>query len=58
MEYIYIEFLRKRQKIPLRIHRRPWKDNIKMNLREMGLGDIDWIHLAQDRDLWRDPRIP
>jgi hypothetical protein len=27
--------------------------NIKMNLREMGWGGIDWIDLAQDRDHWR-----
>jgi hypothetical protein len=24
-----------------------------MNLRETGWGGMDWIHLAQDRDLWR-----
>jgi hypothetical protein len=28
-------------------------DNIKMDLREIGWGDIDWIDLAQDRDQWR-----
>jgi hypothetical protein len=31
--------------------RHRWEDNIKMNLREVGLGDVDWIHLAQDRDM-------
>jgi hypothetical protein len=31
-----------------------WKDNIKMDLREMGLEGLDWIHLAQDRVQWRD----
>jgi len=25
-----------------------------MNLREIGCEDVDWIHLAQDRDQWRD----
>jgi hypothetical protein len=25
----------------------------KMNLREIGLGGMDWIDLAQDRDQWR-----
>jgi hypothetical protein len=30
-----------------------WEENIKMNLREIGLGGMDWIHLAQDRDNWR-----
>jgi hypothetical protein len=27
-------------------------DNIKMDLRKIGWGDIDWIDLAQDRDQW------
>jgi hypothetical protein len=29
-------------------------DNIKMNLREIGWGGMDWIDLVQDRDKWRD----
>jgi hypothetical protein len=33
--------------------RRRWEDNIKMDLREVGWGDVDWINLAQDRDRWR-----
>jgi hypothetical protein len=33
--------------------RRRWEDNIKMVLREIGFGDVDWIHWAQDRDRWR-----
>ncbi|KAJ4435558.1 hypothetical protein ANN_18174 [Periplaneta americana] len=33
--------------------RRRWEDNIKMDLREMGYDDRDWINLAQDRDQWR-----
>jgi hypothetical protein len=33
--------------------RRRWEDNIKMDLSEIGFGDVDWIHLAQDRDKWR-----
>jgi hypothetical protein len=32
---------------------RKWEDNIKMDLREVGWGGIDWIDLAQDRDRWR-----
>jgi hypothetical protein len=24
-----------------------------MDLREIWIGDVDWIHLAQDRDRWR-----
>jgi hypothetical protein len=38
---------------PLGRPRRTWEDNIKMDLREIGFGDVDWIHLAQDRDRWR-----
>jgi hypothetical protein len=30
-----------------------WEDNIKMDLRKIGFGDVDRIHLAQDRDRWR-----
>jgi ribosome biogenesis protein Nip4 len=40
-------------RIPLGRPRRRWEDNIKMYLREIGFGDVDWIHLAQDRDRWR-----
>jgi hypothetical protein len=40
-------------KIPLGKHsRRRWDDNIKMDLREIGWGCMDWINLAQDRDQW------
>jgi hypothetical protein len=38
---------------PLGRPRRRWEDNIKIDLREIGFGDVDWIHLAQDRDRWR-----
>jgi hypothetical protein len=30
--------------------RRRWEDNIKMDLQEVGCGDMDWIGLPQDRD--------
>jgi hypothetical protein len=33
--------------------RRRWLDNIKMDLREIGWDDMDWIDLAHDRDQWR-----
>jgi hypothetical protein len=33
--------------------RRRWEDKIKMDLREIGFGDADWIHLTKDRDRWR-----
>jgi hypothetical protein len=38
---------------PLRRPRRRWEDNIKMDLREIGWGGMDWIHVAQDLDSWR-----
>jgi hypothetical protein len=28
-------------------------DNIKINLRDIGWDDMDWIDLAQDKDQWR-----
>jgi hypothetical protein len=31
-----------------------WKDNIKMDLQEVGCGDMDWIELAEDRDRWQE----
>jgi hypothetical protein len=33
--------------------RRRWEDGIRMDLREIGLGGVDWIRLSQDRDRWR-----
>jgi hypothetical protein len=38
---------------PLGRPRSGWEDNIKMDLREIGFGDMHWIHWAQDRDRWR-----
>jgi hypothetical protein len=36
-------------KRPLGRPRRRWVANIRMDLREVGWGDVDWIGLAQDR---------
>jgi len=33
--------------------RHRWKDNIKMDLQEVGCGGMDWIELAQDGDSWQ-----
>jgi hypothetical protein len=30
-----------------------WKNNIKMDVQEVGGGRRDWMKLAQDRDRWR-----
>jgi hypothetical protein len=38
---------------PLGRTRRRWVDNIRMDLGEVGLGDVDWIGLAKDRNRWR-----
>jgi hypothetical protein len=40
-------------KRPLGRHRRKWEDNIKMDLREIGIDGAIWIRLAQDRVQWR-----
>jgi hypothetical protein len=40
-------------KRPLGRPRRRWVDNIRMDLGEVGWGDVDWIGLARDRNRWR-----
>jgi hypothetical protein len=40
-------------KRPLGRLRRRWEDGIRMDLRKIGWGSVDWIQLAQDRDWWR-----
>jgi hypothetical protein len=52
-------------KIPLGRPRRRWVDNIRMDLGEVGWGDVDWIGLSKDRNRWRalvnsvlDLRVP
>jgi len=40
-------------KRPLGRPRRRWVDTIRMDLREVGCGYMDWIGLTQDRDRWR-----
>jgi hypothetical protein len=40
-------------KRPLGRPRRRWEDGIRTDLRVIGLGGVDWIRLAQDRDRWR-----
>jgi hypothetical protein len=40
-------------KRPLGRPRHRWEGEIKMDLREIGWGGVEWIHLAQDRDRWR-----
>jgi hypothetical protein len=40
-------------KRPLGRPRRRWEDNIRMDLREIGIERANWIQLAQDRVQWR-----
>jgi hypothetical protein len=40
-------------KRPLGRPRRRWEDGIRMDLKEIGLGSVDWIRLSQDMDQWR-----
>jgi hypothetical protein len=40
-------------KKPLKRLRLRWKDNIKMDLKEIGWDCLNWIALAEDRDKWQ-----
>jgi hypothetical protein len=40
-------------KRPLGRSRCRWEDYIKMDLRELELGGLNWIELAMDRERWR-----
>jgi hypothetical protein len=44
---------RPERKRPLGRPRRRWEDNIKMDLREIGIDEANWIQLVQDRVHWR-----
>ena len=40
-------------KRPLESPRRRWEDNIRMDLKEIGINTRNWVDLAQDTDYWR-----
>ena len=42
-----------KKKRPLGRPRHRWEDNIKMDIQEIGLEDVDWIDPAPCRDRWR-----
>jgi hypothetical protein len=44
---------RPESKRPLGRPRLRWKDNIKLDLGEIGIDEANWIQLAQDRVQWR-----
>ena len=37
----------------LRRPRHIWKDNIRMDIKEIGINTRNWVDSAQDRDYWR-----
>jgi hypothetical protein len=39
-------------KRPLGRPRFRWEDGIRIYIREIGWGSVEWIQLAQDRDTW------
>jgi hypothetical protein len=41
-----------REKRPLGRPWHRWEDNIQMDIQEVGIGGVDWIELAEDRDRW------
>jgi len=44
---------RPKGKRPLGRPRHRWEDNIKMDLREIGMDGVDWIWLARDSVQWQ-----
>jgi hypothetical protein len=48
-----VSVVRPEGKKPLGRSRRGWKDNINMDVQEVGWVGMDWIDLAKDRDSWR-----
>jgi hypothetical protein len=51
---VYKVLVRKPEgKRSLRRPRRRWEDGIRTDLGQTGLGGVDWIRLAQDKDRWR-----
>ena len=40
-------------KRPLGRPRRRWEDNIRIDLKEIGINTRNWVDSAQDRDYWR-----
>jgi hypothetical protein len=45
--------LKPRREEIIRKHKRRWENDIKMNFKEIGYEDVDWVYLAQDRVQWR-----
>ena len=41
------------RKRPLGRPRRRWEDNIRVDLKEIGINARNWVDPTQDRDYWR-----
>jgi hypothetical protein len=39
-------------KRPLGRLKHRWEDNLRMDLKEIGINTRDWVNSAQDRDYW------
>jgi hypothetical protein len=50
---VVIIFGRTKGKRPLGRPRHRWEDNMNKALREIGIDEANWIHLAQDRVWWQ-----
>jgi hypothetical protein len=49
-KFIQSFIVRPEEKIPFVRRKGNWDNNIKMYVKEVGWEDVDWIHLAQNRD--------
>jgi hypothetical protein len=49
---MHIELLNLEGKTPPGKPRSRWQDNMKLHLREIEWGRMDWIDLTQDKDQW------
>ena len=41
------------RKRPLESRRRRWEENIRMNLKEIGINTRNWVNSTQDRNYWK-----
>jgi hypothetical protein len=53
MRNLYRIYVRKpKGKSPLGRPWHRWKNNVKVNLRDIGYKGLDWIHMAENRKQW------
>jgi hypothetical protein len=51
--FIYILSKKLERKRHVGRQRRRWEDGLRMDVRKIGWGGVEWIQLAQDRDWWQ-----